>query len=318
MNDSIMDLMTAPWRMHVVFAAVRLNLFSVLSDKSMTAGEIASRCGADLRILQFLLDALVSMEFLTVSKDSYSNAGFSRRYLVAGEPRYIGDLVKLQHIESSRWDRLYELLSKDEKAAADENEHSTFIKAMDNLGNVDEAESLCNATDLSDCTRMVDAGGGSGLYSVVLCKKYPQLHSTIVDKIETLAVTRELIAGCEERKRISLREGDLESDPLGQDIDVVLLSDVIYEEASAGPILNNVHNSLTKNGLLIVRGYYSDPEGSRPLFGALFVLNELVFDPERAVMTLSSLQEKLIEYGFTIETSSPLTERSFIIISRKG
>jgi hypothetical protein len=69
--------------------------------------------------------------------------------------------------------------------------------------------------------------------------------------------------------------------------------------------------------MLIVRGYYSDPEDSRPLFGALFVLNQLVFDPGRSVMTVKGVQNKLIEHGFAIETMSPLTERSFMIIARK-
>ena len=49
---------------------------------------------------------------------------------------------------------------------------------------------------------MIDAGGGSGLYSVTLCQKYPELHSTIVKLKDTLVVTKEMI-------RIEKKKGEL-------------------------------------------------------------------------------------------------------------
>ena len=74
--------------------------------------------------------------------------------------------------------------------------------------------------------------------------------------------------------------------------------------------------AVKENGMLIVRGYYADPESSSPLFGSLFVLGQLVFDPERDVLTISSLEKMVCESGFTEITRAPLTERSFIQISR--
>jgi predicted nicotinamide N-methyase len=313
---SLMDLITAPWRNSVVTTAVRLNVFSILAADSMTVHEIASRCGANPEILKHLLDACVSMELLAFRDGKYANSLFSRTHLVEGESSYVGDLIKLQHHESSEWDRLFDILvgGGDERVDK-EHSHGIFIRAMHNLGGIGEADALCDAVDLAGRKRMVDVGGGSGIYSIALCRKFPGLHSTILDRRETLVVTKEITAGCEERSRITLREADISKDSYGQNADVVLLSDVVYDEAAAAKILGNARRCLKKDGLLIIRGYYSDPEKTRPLFGALFVLGQLVFDPDRKILTLSSLHARLKDIGFSVAKMTPLTERSFVIIS---
>jgi hypothetical protein len=316
---SLMDLITAPWRNSIVTAAVRLNVFSVLSTNSMTVSEIASRCGTSVVLLKPLLDACVSMGLLTVQDREYANSRFSRIHLVEGESRYVGDLIKLQYHESGKWDRLFDMLvgEGDECAGGEEDVHGVFIRAMHNLAGIGEADALCDAVDLTGRRWMVDAGGGSGIYSVALCRNYPDLHSTILDSRETLEITREMIAGYDERQRITLREADISKDSYGENIDVVLLSDVIYDEAAAVPILKNARSCLEKDGLLVIRGYYADPQKSGPLFGALFVLGQLTFDPGRKVLHLDSLQGVVFDAGFVDIDVSRLTERSFVLVAKK-
>jgi len=164
---------------------------------------------------------------------------------------------------------------------------------------------------------MIDVGGGSGLYSVVFCRNYPNLKSTILDRVEVLAITKEMIGYSKESTQITLRPADITTDDFGKNIDVVLVSDIMYDELIAEPILKSAWNCLRKNGILIVRGYYSDPENSKSLFGALFFLNLLVFNPNRTILTISSLRKNVIERGFTIIKTSPLTERSIVLIAKK-
>ncbi|NIO28663.1 MAG: methyltransferase domain-containing protein [Candidatus Latescibacteria bacterium] len=321
MKISISEILAAPWATRVVSTAIRLKLFTILSNKMMTVQGISSRCGAVPHLLKAVLDVCVSMGLMELQNGRYMNSQFSREYFVAGASRYVGDLIELQHIESKQWDRLYEMIKGDTSVEVDQQfdqaSHRTYIQAMNNLGTLAEAEALRNSVDLSDCKEMVDAGGGSGIYSVALCQKHPELRSTILDTKETLVITEEMTAGRKERKRITLREADITKESFGENIDAVLLSDVIYDESTAALVLRNAWNCLRKNGMLIVRGYYSDPEHSKHFFGALFVLNELVFDPNRKVMTISSLEKSVRDLGFTITDVSPLTERSFILIARK-
>jgi hypothetical protein len=82
-------------------------------------------------------------------------------------------------------------------------------------------------------------------------------------------------------------------------------------------ILRNVWKCLRTKGRLILRGYYFDPQNSNPLFGALFMINQLVINSNREIITLPSLKALIEKTGYAITKVSPLTERSFIIIATK-
>ena len=318
MENSIFDLVIAPWKSEILNTAIRLQVFTVLADRQMSAKEVSAETNAHEVILQAVLNALVCMGLLQILNDKYKNSHLSRVYFVEGEPYYVGDFIQLLANESSKRSKLFSIVSKGKEISADPSaSYRTFIKAMHNMGMLGEVDALINCVDLSGCLNMIDAGGGSGIYSISLCQKYPDLKSIILDRHETLEVTEEYVSKHKERERIELRQCDITTDKLGDNIDAVLLSDVTYDETEAGKILRNVWKCLRARGLLIVRGYYFDPQSSSPLFGALFTINQLVFDSNREIVTLPSLKDIIEKTGYMITKASPLTERSFIIIATK-
>lgn len=321
MKTTISDILLAPWKTGVLITAIRLNVFSILSDQELTVEELSSKCDANPNRLKPLLDACISLGFLEFANKKYKNSYFSLIYFVEGQRCYVGDFVKIVNNESLQWFQLPELIrGKDKKNIVLPDltfDYKTFILAMNSIGQLGEAEALKDMVDLSGCRKMTDAGGGSGLYSVVLCQKYPALKSTILDVKDTLVVARELIVDRPESKQIVLKEGNFLKDPLGENLDAVLLSDVMYGDSDAKILLQNAWNSLIRNGVLIVRGYYADAERSGPLFGALFAVKNLVDDPQRKIMTISMLEKNVIEIGFEIIRVNPLTEYSFVLIGKK-
>ncbi len=318
MEKSIFDLVTAPWKTAILNTAVRLKVFTVLSDRQMSAKALAAQTNANEVVLEAVLNALVCMGLMQFQKDKYKNSHLGRIYFVEGGPYYIGDFVQLLINESSRWNNLYSIVSEGKEICDDSSESNrTFIKAMHNMGASGEVDALIKRVDLAGCRTMIDAGGGSGIYSISLCQKHPDLKSTILDRRETLAVTKEFVSKHNECERIELRECDITKDKLGDNMDAVLLSDVTYDEVEAGKILRNVWKCLRTNGQLIIRGYYFDSQDLNPLFGALFMINQLVIDSSREIITLPSLKALIEKTGYVITTLSPLTERSFIIIATK-
>ena len=212
MKANISDILLAPWITGVIITAIRLKIFSILSDRELTVEEIASKCEAIPNRLKPLLDACKSLGILEFERDKYKNSHFSLVYFVEGQRFYLGDFLKIINNESLEWFQLPNLIRGKEKKIIElpelKSDYKTFITAMNSIGQLGEAEALKEMVDLSGCKSMTDAGGGSGLYSVALCQKYPDLHSTILDVKETLAVTRELIADRQEKKRITLQEGN--------------------------------------------------------------------------------------------------------------
>jgi len=319
MTLSFSDIFMAPWQIQVVATAVQFDLFTILGDSEKSTEEIAGRCGAVPDRLEALLDACGAMGLVHRRDNKFFNSHFSRIYLVKGAKRYFGDMIKHQQDIAPRWYGLYDVITGKNlpQPEHDETGHQNFIRAMNNLGRQGEAEAMRNELDLHGYRKMADIGGGSGLYSLVLCEKYPELESTILDRKETLAVTREYIGHRQEFGRITLREGDYTVDDFGIANDVVLMSDVVYGEAEAAIMLKKAWDSLRPDGLLVIRGYYTHPDKSTPLFGALFVLNDLLFDPDSKILTVSSLTKLIGEAGFTIIKSCPLTERSTLVVARR-
>ena len=321
MKTNITDILLAPWKSGVITAAVRLNVFTIISNKALAIEEIASQCAALPDRLKPLLEACRRLGFLEYKNAKYRNTYFSLEYFVEGERSYAGDFLKLVDDESIGWFQLPDLIRGKERSTTARpkaaTNHRTFIKAMNCIGCLGEAEALKNRVNLSGCKTMTDAGGGSGVYSLVLCQEYPELQSTILDVKDTLVATEGFLKNTPANNRITLREGNYLKDPLGDNLDVVLLSDVIYGASEAKIVLQNAWDSLSRDGILIIRGYYSDIDRPAPLFGALFAVKQLVDDPQRNIMSISDLAENVEQAGFDIVEMASLTEYSCILVGKK-
>jgi predicted O-methyltransferase YrrM len=233
----------------------------------------------------------------------------------------MGDFINLLAMESSQWFDLPDIMMGKDRSGKKQPtpgaDLETFIRGMHNLGMLGEADALAKAVDLSDFTTMIDAGGGSGIYSAALCNENPELQSTLLDSEEVLAISRKLTESFPERDRISYRVADVTVDYFGENIDVVLVSDVIYDKSKADKVLKKSWNCLNSGGLLVVRGYYSDPENTNPKFGALFIINVLISGPDREILSVRTLQDCVQEAGFIDVKVSPLTELSTLLTARK-
>lgn len=322
MITNISDILSAHWQIGVIVTAVRLGVFSIIADQKLELNEIAAKCNADSDRIEPLLDACISLGLLGFENKMYRNSHFSLVYFVEGKRFYVGEFLTLMNNESIQWFQLPELIRGKKQKKIElpglKTDYKTFITAMNSIGLLGEAEALKDKVDLSGCKTMTDAGGGSGLYSITLCQKYPHLTSTILDVKETLEVTKELIENHKEKKQIILKEGDFMKDPLGKNVDAVLLSDVIYGHSDAKILLQNAWNSLGVNGVLVVRGYYANPKKPGPLFGALFAVKQMVDAPQRKIMTISMLESNVKDIGFKNIKATPLTEYSFILTCKKS
>lgn len=321
-KDNPLDMIFAPYSIYVLFAANRLKIFTLLAKRKMTADEIAESTGARSRLLEVLLDVCVALGLLRRQDDRYENSHLSDAYLVEGRPLYLGDIIEVQSIEAGNWERLYDLIlgsgTGDGGGAAREPSPELFTRAMNNLGMLGEAAALANLVDLTGCRTMVDVGCGSGLYSITLCRHYPDLQAVLLDREEVLAVADRFIKKSSLQNRLSIRSVDILKDPFGTNVDVVLLSDVLYQDKSTCiQILQSAHDALAPNGLLIVRGYFSDPKASQPVFGTFFALGRLLFGENRDIISIPKLHSWIEKVGYKITASQALTERSTCIQARK-
>lgn len=177
---------------------------------------------------------------------------------------------------------------------------------------------MTSAVDLSACKMLVDVGCGSGLYSISLCRRYPELHALLLDREDVLKITSSFIKENNLEDRINTRSADITQDSYGSDTDVVLLSDVLNQDRkTCNTILQSAYDALVSKGMLVIRGYYADPEHSQPVFGSLFAFAQLLWGEGRELISVNLMKSWIKQVGFKILKAHALTERSTIIIAEK-
>src|SRR5437867_5836548 len=98
------------WETKILLTAVKLDLFSVLAEKHLSATEMAQRIQADERALVLLMNALVAMRVLIKEDDRFANTDVARTHLVKASPQYVGHLLLLHDAEWNNWGKLEETI----------------------------------------------------------------------------------------------------------------------------------------------------------------------------------------------------------------
>ena len=183
----------------------------------------------------------------------------------------------------------------------DDKYAGTFIAAMDHSAR-GRARAIAQAIGVYGTRRMLDLGGGSGVYSIAFAKAAVDLHAEIVDMPEVVPIAKQHIADAGLSDRITVRAGDmLVAELPPQSYDFVLLSSICHmfspEENRA--LLARAHAALASKGRIAIADFIVDPEKASPRSAALFALNMLVATRGGASYSEPDYDEWLDAAGFS-------------------
>ncbi|HEU0076899.1 MAG TPA: methyltransferase, partial [Longimicrobiaceae bacterium] len=102
--------------------------------------------------------------------------------------------------------------------------------------------------------RLLDLGGGHGIYAAAFCNRHPELHATLFDLPEALEAGREMLADAGLEGRVDFLAGDLLRDDFGSGYDAVLLASVVHclLPEDCARLLGRVRDALNPGGVVIV------------------------------------------------------------------
>lgn len=282
----LLQISSQYWNTCTLHAAVKLDIFTCLADTPKTSDQIARMISADTRSLEMLLHALTAMELLQKDGDLFSTTHFSARYLCKRSEDYLGHIIMHHHHLVEGWSRLDQAVLSGGPVRSrlshepSEKERESFLLGMFNLASL-VAPRIAEQIDLTGRRRLLDLGGGPGTYAIHFCKKYPELTAVIFD----LPATRPFAEGTVQKfglaDRISFMAGDVTSDNLGENYDVVWISHLLHSEdpASSAAIVDRAAKVLKPGGIMLIQEFILDDTKNGPLFPALFSLNMLINTP---------------------------------------
>jgi ubiquinone/menaquinone biosynthesis C-methylase UbiE len=216
--------------------AAQLDLFRALHQKPMTVPALADRLAADERGVQALLEALAAIGYVEKKDGCYANSAATDKWLV-GESFF--DLATVVHYWSAAlselWpgaadvirtgQRLFHFYDWVEARPALSASFQRMMVTSAELAGGDIADKL----DLpASAARLLDVGGGHGMFSIILCQRHPELRATILDSPSALVTARELVTEHQLSGRIDFLEGDLWHVNWGQGYDGVLLFNLLH------------------------------------------------------------------------------------------
>jgi len=277
--DDIFETVRAFMPSRAILTALELDVFTVLQD-GCDAAELAKRIGASPRGTEALLNALVSLGLLQKDTGIYRNTPQAARFLAEGP----GDSARRAQLHTAnmwrRWSHLTESVITGFPAPSVRGDESvgSFIAAMDH-GARGRVRAITQALQLNGTRRMLDLGGGSGVYSIACAKAVPELRSEIVDLPEVVEIAQKHIADAGLAERITVRPGDmLTVDLPPQRYDLVLLSSICHmfspEENSV--LFARARAALAPKGRIAIADFIVNADKASPRSATLFALNMLV------------------------------------------
>lgn len=290
----------------ILLSAGQLDLFTKLGGAQSSVEDLCSKYGFDERGLTILLDALVAMELATKSADGkYGVEGAIYDLLARDGADSILPMIEHNNNMWRTWSNLTEIVTSGMNPKAVDREQrsdadtESFIGAMHVIGKA-LADEIAGSIDLDRYRKMLDVGGGSGIYTIAFLKKAPQLSSTIFDLPKVCEISRAFLDEAGMRERAQTMEGDFRVDEFPKGHDLVLLSAIIHMNSREGnrDLFRKAYECLEPGGTLMIRDYFLDESRTRPMEGAIFAVNMLVGTSGGNSYTVREVSSDLEAQGF--------------------
>jgi 2-hydroxy-4-(methylsulfanyl)butanoate S-methyltransferase len=288
-----------------LFAALDLDVFGHLADGPRDLTVLARATGVAPERLVGLLSACVALGLLGKEGERFVNAPAAAAYLVRSAPAYFGDYFRfqiarqvyptLEHLEAALSGERLDFFGKIQNP--EEARHFSIAQHSGSLG---PAHVVAGLVDLAGCRTLLDVGGGSGAFSIELCRRYPGLRATIVDFPSVAATAEEMVAKAGLRDRILFVGGDALTTAWPGAQDVVLMSYLLSAVAATrvSELLGRARRAASSGARLLLHDFMLDDDRNGPATAALWLLTARTIDPDVASLTPAWLTEQVTRAGF--------------------
>lgn len=318
----------------VLFAAVKLGVFSALEEGAKDFEAIASATGCSPRGIRMLLDCTAALGLLEKKRDLYGLNRFSRRYLVPSSEDYVGQVFMYSDLLVKLWSTLPEAVRTGRPTLSEltEGERKRLqVEVVDALFQVQRANAwrLAEALEetglfqkeLDEPVKILDLAAGSAVWSIPLAVKFAAGQVTAVDFASVLDVAERYTRKYGVQSRYRFVDADIREMDFGSDeYDLVILGHICHSEGSEQTqrLMKKALRALQGNGKLLIIDYIPDEERKSELLPLLLAINALLGTEEGDTFTFSEYEQWLLNAGFKAVRRVRVEGRSPILAALRG
>jgi len=318
------DVQTAFMASRCVIAAEQLKLFRKLEGKELTAAAIGRLTGIKGWRQRPFLAALMALGLLKKRGELYRNSALAKKYFIKERSKYWTEIYSGECIEEyqafSVLDEMltsgrgYESISgiKRKNYLDLMQENRAWAKGFTNMLyhlHQTVAKALAENVNLRKYNKVLDVGGGSGVMSMALVKRFPHLIAAVLDLENVCRAARELIKEQGLSKKIKTLTGDMNKD-LPDGYDIIMLCDTDNPDLDS---LTRIYNKLPDGGLLILVDYFASEDLTAPFLRLMWQLRSNRF----WLMTRKEAKQIVKMAGFRNIRMKNIFDESWMIIGQK-
>jgi SAM-dependent methyltransferase len=326
MADNLIDRLSAGFRSsQILFTACELGIFNAIGKDSLTIGQICDQLKTSTRGTRILVEALAGLDLLEQDRGRFRNTALALQHLLPGSPE--PKLAQMRHNARLylRWSGLAEAVTQGSPVSSPDGaypkreDRREFARAMADSAQV-SARLTSEAIDLDGVRRLLDVGGGPGVFAAEFVRRQPDLEVTLLDDADTLEIAEERIRKLGLEQNIRFQPGDAFETELGNGYDLILISNVIhiYSSKANQTLVSRAARALVPGGRLLLKDFFLDSQRSGPLWSLLFAANMLVSTKEGDCYTEDEARGWFESAGLHQVQRIPLTEQTLILVARKG
>ncbi len=265
------DLLTA--------AIVYLDFFTWLADHPTKATAICAHFGTAERPTDVMLTLFTANGFIASQGGIFHITNLGKEHLTGDSPWNLSPyyaslkdrpvtkdfLTVLKTDKPANWGSARDALDW-HKAMETEVFANAFTSAMDCRG-LYLGQALATRLDLRQSSRLLDIGGGSGIYACSLVAHNPNLHATVFEQRPVDQIATRLINQRGFSERVNVVAGDMFDANLPGECDVHLYSNVLHDwgVAKVRRLLQASFDALVPGGMIILHDAFINADKTGPL-----------------------------------------------------
>ena len=300
----------------VLLSAVKLELFTLLAEGSLTGPELESRLGLHPRATYDFLDALVALKMLDREGNGHSakyrNTAEASDFLDKKKPSYVGGILEMANDRLFRfWGDLDVALktgkpqneAKHGKSMFEElyREPARLEQFMSAMRGISQGgfSALAEKFDFSKFKTLCDVGGATGILSCLVAKKFPQIQCQSFDLPAVAPIAEKHITQDGMDARVKVISGDFFNDKLPR-ADVITMGMILHDWNLENKmrLIRAAFEALPAGGAFIAVENLIDDERRENAFGLMMSLNMLIEFGDAFDFTFADFEGWCREAGF--------------------
>ena len=321
-DKPIWDLWLSSVWLPAVTAAHATGIFTALAVDPSDVETLAAKRKLNPRAVRTVLSMLASLGLIVQRDGRYNITETTRYYLLADSPYDWGGLLSVWAERLPFHEQLVALLRGEQAVRPDANSdgrkpsdawaegkvEAPMAKRIAHFMHAHSATAAAGAArngDWKGVRRLLDVGGGSGVFAIAIAGCHPHIHCTVMDLPAMCDAAQEYIDAAKVNGRVDTVAVDMFRQPWPKGYDALFFSNVFHDwsPATCLDLARKAYDVLPSGGRIVLHEILLEDHGDGPRTAASFSLLMLL-GTEGQQFTFPALRDILKGAGFTHITAT--------------